>query len=250
MEVNGFHMSKVNKAKKNIVVTGGSGRFGSYLKKNTGKYKMFFPSKSELNITNLNSVKKYLKKTKPYCLIHLAGLSRPMNIHDKYISESIDLNIIGTANIVKICEYLKIKLIYFSTSYVYPGTKGNYKESDPLLPVNNYAWSKLGGECAVQMYKNSLILRVCMTEKPFPHKYAFSDVLTNFIYHEDLVKILLQLINKKGIFNLGGPTQTVYNFAKKEKPNIKKIHAKKIKGLKFPLNSSINLRKIKKILSE
>ena len=22
---------------------------------------------------------------------------------------------------------------------------------------NNYAWSKLGGECAVQMYKNSLI---------------------------------------------------------------------------------------------
>ena len=56
MEVNGFHMSKVNKAKKNIVVTGGSGRFGSYLKKNTGKYKMFFPSKSELNITNLNSV--------------------------------------------------------------------------------------------------------------------------------------------------------------------------------------------------
>ena len=37
----------------------------------------------------------------------------------------------------------------------------NYK--DALKPWNNYSWSKLGGECAVQMYKNSLIIRLCMT---------------------------------------------------------------------------------------
>ena len=202
---------------KKIVITGGSGRFGFYLKKNTGKYNMYFPSKKKLNITNTNSIYKYLKKIKPKYLVHLAGLSRPMRMHDKQISKSISLNIIGTANIVKVCEQLKIKLIYFSTSYVYPGTKGNYKENDPLLPVNNYAWSKLGGESAVHMYKNSLILRVCMTEKPFVHKKAFGDVYTNFIYHEDLVKIFLRLINKKGIINLGGPTQTVYNFASKKK---------------------------------
>ena len=36
--------------------------------------------------------------------------------------------------------------------------KGNYSEEDPVKPWNNYGWSKLGGECAVQMYKNSLIL--------------------------------------------------------------------------------------------
>ncbi len=234
--------------KNKIVVTGGSGRFASSLKKNTGNYKMFFPNKHQLNIENPSSIKKYLKKTKPFCLIHLAGLSRPMELHDKNIVKSISLNIIGTANIVKVCSELKIKLIYFSTSYVYPGTKGNYKESDSLLPVNKYAWSKLGGECAVQIYKNSLILRVCMTEEPFPHKNAFNDVLSNFIYHKDLVKILLKLINKKGIINLGGPTQTVYNFAKKKNPYIKKISAKKIRGLNFPLNSSMNLKKLKKIL--
>jgi len=104
-------MSKVKKNKKKIVVTGGSGRFGSCLKQNTGKYQMSFPTKTELNITNLSSIKKYLKKIKPYYLIHLAGLSRPMELHDKNISKSLDLNIIGTANIVKICELLKIKLI-------------------------------------------------------------------------------------------------------------------------------------------
>ncbi len=105
-----------------------------------------------------------------------------MNIHDNDISKSIDLNIIGTANIVKVCSKLKIKLIYFSTNYVYQGKKGNYKETDPLLPVNNYAWSKLGGESSVQMYKNSLILRVCMTEEPFIHKKAFSDVQNKFYF--------------------------------------------------------------------
>ena len=61
-------------------------------------------------------------------MIHVAGLSRPMSIHDKNISESIDLNIIGTANIVKICKKFNIKLIFISSSYVYPGNKGNYSE--------------------------------------------------------------------------------------------------------------------------
>ena len=234
--------------KNKIVITGGSGRFGSELKKIKNKYKLLFPNKRKLNILNLKNIKKYLKEQKPNYLIHLAGLSRPMEIHEKHINKSIDLNIIGTANITKACSKLGVKLIYFSTSYVYPGTEGNYKEIDPLLPKNNYSWSKLGGESSVQMYKNSLILRVCMTEKPFVHKKAFYDFNTNFIFHDEVAKILFKLINKKGIINLGGKAQTVYKFVKKFDPKIKKIYAKKILGLKYPLNPSMNITKLKKIL--
>ena len=89
-------------------------------------------------------------------------------------------------------------MVYFSTNYVYPGIKGNYSERDAVLPVNNYAWSKLGGEASVQLYKNSLILRACMTEKPFVHNKAFANVRTSFMYHEDVAKILFKLLNKKG----------------------------------------------------
>ena len=99
------------------------------------------------------------------------------------------------------------------------------------------------------MYKNSLILRVSMTEKPFVHKKAFTDAFTNFIYHEDLVKIFLKLIYKRGIINIGGPTQSVYNFAKKDNKNLGKISIKKNKNLKFPPNSSMNLSKLKKTIS-
>ena len=234
--------------KNKIVVTGGSGRFAQSLKKIKSKYKFIYPSKNSLNITNLSSIEKLLKKVKPVSVLHLAGLSRPMAQHDKNISKSINLNIIGTANLVNICSELKIKLIYFSTSYVYPGKKGNYKEHDTLLPWNNYAWSKLGGECAVQMYKNSLILRVSMTEKPFIHKKAFANVKINFLFHEELVRILVKIIDKKGIINVGGPALTVYKFAKKYNSKVKKIFVKKNSIYNYPLNPYMNLSKLKKII--
>ena len=232
--------------KKKILVTGGDGRFAKILKKNNKKLDLFFVSKKVCNVLNLNSIIKIIKKIKPKILIHCAGLSRPMQIHKKNISKSIDLNIIGTANIVKICKKYNIKLIYFSTGYVYEGIKGNYSEKDPVKPFNNYGLSKLGGECAVSMYENSLILRITMTEKPFLHKKAYSNLKSNFMFHEDLVKILPKIINKKGILNVGGKSQSVFSFAKKNNPKVRKIKAKKKSA--FPLNQTMNLAKLKKII--
>ena len=115
------------------------------------------------------------------------------------------------------------------------------------MPINKYAISKLGGECAVQMYKNSLILRICMTEKPFVHKQAFNDVEMNFMFHEDLARNLLKLINKKGIINVGGKKQKVINFAKKYNKNIKSVSARKIINKHYPLKQSMNIDKFLKI---
>ena len=228
--------------KKKIIITGGTGRFGEILKKYKNKNLLLFPDKKELDILNYKKIVSYFEKTKPDILIHLAGLSRPMSIHEKDIKKSIDLNIIGTANITKACEKKKIKLIYFSTHYIYSGIKGDYKETDSILPVNNYAWSKLGGEASVNLYKNSLILRLCMTEKPFVHKKAFTNVNTNFMFHEDVVPVIFKLLNCKGIINIGGKKQTIYNFAKSHNKKIKKTLAKKSQ---IPLNSTLDLKKMK-----
>ena len=232
--------------KSKILVTGGDGRFAKVLSKYNRKLNLYFASKKECNILNNSSIDKIIKKVKPKIIFHCAGLSRPMSIHEKNIEKSIDANIIGTANIVKACKRKKIKLIYFSTGYVYNGSKGNYSENDGTKPFNNYGFSKLGGECAVSMYKNSLILRITMIEKPFPYNKAFYDLKSNFMFHEDLVKILPKIINQKGILNVGGPTQSVFNFAKKTKKNIKKISGKNNSSL--PLNQTMNLKKLKKIL--
>ena len=229
---------------RNIVVTGGSGRFAQELKKIRCKYNFIFRNKKQLDILSISSIKRNIKNFKPDCILHLAGLSRPMSIHNKNIGKSIDLNIIGTANLVKVCSERNIKIIFFSTNYVYPGKKGNYKEQDAVLPWNNYGWSKLGAESAVQMYKNSLIIRACMTEKPFTHKSAFKDVVSNFIFHDEFAKIFIKTIPRKGIINIGGKTQTIYDFAKKNKKNVKKANSK---GL-LPKKMYMNLNKLNKLI--
>ena len=100
LKENGFRMLSY---KNRIVFTGGSGRFASAFKsvEKQSKYKFFFPKKIELNILKIETIKRYLKSKKPKYLIHLAGLSRPMNIHQKDIKQSIDKNIIGTAILQK-----------------------------------------------------------------------------------------------------------------------------------------------------
>lgn len=225
-----------------VVVTGSEGRFGRILKKMNKKF--IFRNKKQLNILSPNSISKNLKKFKPRYILHLAGLSRPMKNHERNINKSIDLNIIGTCNLVKEASKEGIKVIYLSTSYVYPGNKGNYSEEDALKPWNNYSWSKLGGECAVQMYKNSLIIRLCMTEKPFVHNKAYANVRSNFIYQEDAANIIIKILDEKGIINVGGPSQTIFKFAKKSKKKVKKIFSKG----EFPKRTDMDLKKLRKII--
>ena len=233
--------------KKLIIVTGGGGRFAKVLKKKNKKLNLKFLSKKELNILNKKSIKKAILKYKPKSILHCAALSRPMSLHYSNIGKSINLNIIGTANIVEMCAKYKVKIIYFSTGYVYECAKGNYKESDPVKPFNNYGLSKLGGECAVQMYKNSLILRITMTEKPFAYKKAHTNVHSNYMFHEDMVEILPKLINEFGIINVGGKSRSIYNFVKSTNKNIlKSIN----KDKNLPLKQTMNLNILNQILKK
>ena len=234
---------------KKIVITGGKSRFAKEMCRTIYGKNIIYTTRSQLDILDSRSIKKCLDKYNPDYVIHLASLSRPMIIHEKDIKSSIDINIIGTANIVKSCSDRNIKLIYFSTNYVYPGVKGNYNENDAINPVNNYAWSKLGGEASIKLYKNSLILRLAMTEFPFVHDKAFYDAKINFIYRKDVIKILPKLIDEIGVINIGShKSESFYAFAKKTKPDVKPISIKTIQN--FPKNSSLNILKLKNVLKK
>ena len=80
-----------------------------------------------------------------------------------------------------------------------------------------------------------------MTEKPFLHKSAFSNVKSNFIFHEDIAKMFMKVINKKGIINIGGKSQTIYKFAKKYNKDVRK----RVSKGEFPKRMDMNLNKFK-----
>ena len=59
-----------------------------------------------------------------------------------------------------------------------------------------------------------------------------------------ILLIFLKILDKKGVFNIGGKSQSVYNFAKSNKKDVKKIYSKG----EFPLKLDMNLRKIKRFM--
>ena len=102
-----------------ILVTGSNSRFGKILRNLKSTNKLIFRDKRQLNILSTKSIRMNLQKYRPQCVLHLAGLSRPMSIHESDISKSIDLNIVGTSNLVKEVSKINVKLIYLSTNYLY-----------------------------------------------------------------------------------------------------------------------------------
>ncbi len=233
---------------KTIVISGGEGKFARSLIQVNTKYKILVPNRNQMNILDKNSIINFLFKNKVDYFIHAAAFSTPMKDHKFKIEKSITTNIIGSANVAICCLKKKIKLIYVSTNFVYPGKKGNYKENDYIMPVNEYGWSKLGGECAMHIYKNSLILRICMNDDQFPHKSAFTDYMTSFLKKTEAAKITLKLLNKRGIINIGGKKQSAYNFAKNLNINIKKSKLGKKEKKILGKNTSLNINKLRKLL--
>ena len=86
--------------KKKILVTGGEGRFAKVLKEKNKLLNVYFATKKNCNILNLRSIENIVRKVKPKIIIHCAGLSRPMSIHNNEIKKSINQIVIvggGTA---------------------------------------------------------------------------------------------------------------------------------------------------------
>ena len=92
--------------------------------------------------------------------------------------------------------------------------------------------------------------KIYFSESCFIHKVAFSNMYTNFIYHKNFMIILEKILKHKGVINVGGPGQSVYNFAVKDNPKIKKIKILNKNEINLPLNSLMSLNKLRKLLKK
>ena len=237
---------------KKILVTGGKGEFAKKLVKQNPNHQILCPGKSELDVRSYWGSDRYFythQKSFDY-VVHAGAITRPMVIHEDNPTLSIQTNIIGTANMVLMCERYDKKIIYLSTDYVYPGTDGNYKEIDTMKPFTKYGWSKLGGECAVQMYDNHLILRLAMNKKPFPHPKALADMKKSLMWIDDVAKVIPQLLDESGIVNVGGKSQTVFDFVKEFNPDVDKIYLSDIGDVNMATDCSMDTTKLNEIIDD
>lgn len=233
-----------------IIFTGGSGLLGSEFKKI--RPDIDYPTSKEFNVTNFQQMKDYVEGKGYELFIHAAAFTSPPRI-DKDPLEALEVNILGTVNVVKLCMEFDIRLIYISTDYVFKGDAGNYRETDPVYPVNKYAWSKLGGECAVRMYDKSLIIRTTFGPNVFPYEKAFIDQWTSRESVSVIAGMIGKLIDKDvtGIVHVGGKRKTVFEFAKSldETKDIGRLSINDV-SFKVPVDTSLNCDKYHESIHE
>ena len=237
-----------------ILLTGGSGLFGStFLQKNKKiKKKILAPSSNKLDITKKNNTSKYLTKYMPKLIIHAAAMVgiTPCN-ENKSLCRKI--NVQGTKNIVDYAKKNNVRLIYISTDYVFDGRKGNYNETDKPNPKSIYGKSKLSAEKIVKSLNDYLIIRTSFfSKKKWKYKEAFIDQYTSRI---DIDKLIFK-INKiiftefSGLIHIAGERQSLYSIAKKINKNTKSISLKDRKDLNIPKDISLNTNKWNKLLKK
>lgn len=196
-----------------IVVTGKNGLLSLELQKIS---KEIIPLSSlDYDIIGRNVIKK-LDKINPDIVIHSAAVTNSKEVIKNPI-KSIRTNIVGTANISEYCINKNKRLVYISTDYVYSGKNGNHSEDDSLFPENEYAWTKLGGECSAILVPNSLIIRTSFGSNIFPYSVAWTNLITSKDYVDIVApKILKAAVSKiTGILNIGSPAKSMYEYASK-----------------------------------
>ncbi len=230
---------------KVILVSGGNGRLASELKTQGEMYghKLVCLDHDLMDIVDKASLDRAILEHNPDVFIHCAAI-----LDNSQTRLALETNMVGTVNVVLACQRHQVKLIYISTDYVYPKDKSIHSEDDPLLPVTPYAWTKLGGECAVRTYPNSLIIRGAMCPSPYPHSKAYTDVKKNMIYQDKASHYILKLLDETGVINIGeAEASSLYDFAKKTRPDVQPT----VSSPEYePKHSHLALNKLKRVLNE
>jgi dTDP-4-dehydrorhamnose reductase len=153
-----------------------------------------------------------------------------------------DVNYKGLADLVDFCNHWKVKLVHIVTDYIYANSKEDATEDDvPVHCRTWYGYTKLLSDAHVQLKCNDyLCVRGTHKTKPFPYETAWTDQVGNFEYVDEMVKIILQLVDKdvSGVINVGSDKKTMHDLALQTKSDVKQsIVPNKI----IPTNLTMNL---------
>src|SRR5215212_675098 len=125
----------------------GAEPLGAYHQSRDNQYLGDFPF-WQLDVRNLDDVTRVLTEARPDAVIH-AGAFTNVDGAERDRDVAWAVNADGTASLARACAARDIRLVYVSSEYVFDGTAGPYRESDPVNPLGWYARTKEAGERGV-----------------------------------------------------------------------------------------------------
>ena len=106
------------------------------------------------DVTNPEQVKDIISDAKPTVVIHCAALT-DVAYCESHFKEAFDVNVRGTSNIVEAMPKDSV-FIYLSSDHLFSGNNWfsqGYGEWQKPSPVNNYGFTKWGGEIVAKTGK-------------------------------------------------------------------------------------------------
>jgi dTDP-4-dehydrorhamnose reductase len=160
----------------NFLILGANGQLGKafndYL--NVHNITFFAPPERDCDITHASKLEKIIEMVSPTAIINCAAYNAVDDAEEEEELATM-INCIAVEKIAEICNRHEIKLIHYSTDYVFDGTKGDvYTEEDRTSPLNVYGQSKLAGEQIVREKALDFVV--------FRTSWVFGNGTQNFIY--------------------------------------------------------------------
>jgi dTDP-4-dehydrorhamnose reductase len=144
-----------------ILVTGSDGLIGTNILPYLAKHFEIIPAtEKQWDILDREQGEETFRTVKPDVLINLAAITN-VDGCESATEPAYRVNAEGAGVIAELCRKYDVKLLHFSTDYVFDGTSRRpYTEEDAPNPLSVYGRSKLLGENnVIKNHPSSLIVR-------------------------------------------------------------------------------------------
>jgi len=133
-----------------ILITGVNGQVGHALMRELNDHELIGLTQQDCDLTNLDQIKQVIDQHQPDLIINPAAYTK-VDQAEEQPELTFQINRDAPKVMAEKAREYNIRLIHFSTDYVFDGEKkGAYEEDDPTHPLGVYGESKCAGEEAIQ----------------------------------------------------------------------------------------------------
>ncbi|MBN1474412.1 MAG: dTDP-4-dehydrorhamnose reductase [Syntrophaceae bacterium] len=142
-----------------ILLLGHKGMLGNdLLKQLSADHEVVGMDKEEIDIVSAKDCKNAIAEVNPEIVINAAAFTN-VDGCETARDACFAVNAEAVKNICEACRGRNIKIIHFSTDYVFDGTATKpYEENDKCNPISTYGASKLAGERYLQSLSDNYLL--------------------------------------------------------------------------------------------
>lgn len=185
-----------------VFITGANGQLGQEICKELKKRNIDYrgPSSEELDITDADKVRQFIREYLPDAVIHCAAYTKVDQAEEEK-ELCFAVNEGGTRNVATACKEINAKLMYLSTDYIFSGQgRCLYDVTDSVAPQNVYGASKLAGERVVC----SMLSRYFIVRTSWMFGADSSNFVERILYNAEVDRPLAVVTDQ-----IGSPTYAV-----------------------------------------